>query len=111
MLKARRKSVTGSAARTGARVLLEFLLAFGYGIGRAYWGQGLIPEAAQALIAHGREDLTLTRIWCGWFDGNEKSRRVQEKLGFRYDRTEPDVPCAIPGVLHTVHVSRLDLQP
>lgn len=91
--------------------LAEGEAEIGYWIGRAYWGQGLIPEAAQALIAHGREDLALTRIWCGWFDGNEKSRRVQEKLGFRYDRTESDVPCAIPGVLHTVHVSRLDLQP
>ena len=78
----------------------------GYWIGRQYWGRGLIPEAAAALIDHGKEDLGLARIWCGWFDGNEKSRRVQEKLGFRYDRTDRDIPCAIPGVLHTVHISR-----
>lgn len=26
----------------------------------------------------------MERVWCGYYDGNEKSRRVQEKLGFVY---------------------------
>ena len=28
----------------------------------------------------------MNRIWCGYYDGSEKSRRVQEKLGFVYQR-------------------------
>lgn len=50
----------------------------GYWIGVPFWGQGLIPEAVEELLRHGFEDLKLDRIWCGYFDGNEKSKRVQE---------------------------------
>ena len=39
-------------------------------------------------MRHGFEDLGLMAIWCGYFDGNEKSRRVGEKCGFQYVRTE-----------------------
>ena len=56
----------------------------GYWIGVPFWGKGLIPEAARELIRHGFEDLELDKIWCGWFDGNEKSERVQEKCGFTW---------------------------
>ena len=85
--------------------LAEGEAEIGYWIGRAYWGQGLIPEAAQALIAHGREDLALTRIWCGWFDGNEKSRRVQEKLGFVYHHTCNDVPVPLMNETRIGHTN------
>lgn len=44
----------------------------------AVLGTGLIPEAVEELLRHGFEDLKLDRIWCGYFDGNEKSKRVQE---------------------------------
>ncbi len=61
----------------------------GYWIGKPYWGQGLIPEAAREMLRYGFETLKLNKIWCGYYDGNEKSRRVQEKLGFIYqNRTE-----------------------
>lgn len=60
----------------------------GYWIGVPYWGQGLIPEAVRELMRYGFEELGLQNIWCGYFDGNEKSRRVQEKCGFRYQCTK-----------------------
>ncbi|MGL5435148.1 MAG: GNAT family N-acetyltransferase [Lachnospiraceae bacterium] len=53
-----------------------------------FWGYGYIPEAAQELIRRGFDDLNLASIWCGYFDGNEKSKRVSEKCGFKYIRTE-----------------------
>ncbi|MBQ1217744.1 MAG: GNAT family N-acetyltransferase [Clostridia bacterium] len=59
----------------------------GYWIGKPFWGQGLIPEASQELLRHAFEDLNMNRIWCGYYDGNEKSRRVQQKLGFVYHHT------------------------
>ena len=61
----------------------------GYWIGVPYWGQGLIPEAVREMMRCGFEDLGLHTIWCGYFDGNEKSRRVQEKCGFVYHHTNP----------------------
>ena len=71
----------------------------GYWIGVPYWGQGLIPEAVRELMRYGFEELKLEKMWCGYFDGNEKSKRVQEKCGFRYHHTKENVPCAIEGLL------------
>lgn len=56
----------------------------GYWIGKCFWGQGLIPEASRELLRYAFEELGMRAIWCGYYDGNEKSRRVQEKLGFVY---------------------------
>ncbi len=62
----------------------------GYWIGVPYWGQGLIPEAVRELQRRCFEDLGCTAIWCGYYDGNEKSKRVQEKCGFRFHHTVAD---------------------
>lgn len=58
-----------------------------YWIGVPYWGQGLIPEALERLIAHAFIDLKLSNLWCGFFVENQKSKRAQEKCGFIYDHT------------------------
>lgn len=63
----------------------------GYWIGVPYWGRGLVPEAAREVLRHAYEDLGLARVWCGYYVGNEQSKRVQEKLGFRYQWTN-DAP-------------------
>lgn len=80
----------------------------GYWIGVPFWGQGLIPEAARALIRRGFRELHLARIWCGYFDGNEKSRRVQEKCGFVYHHTNYDRYWAPTDTVHTEHVTVLE---
>ncbi|WP_081501539.1 GNAT family N-acetyltransferase [Slackia sp. CM382] len=82
----------------------------GYWIGVPYWGQGLMPEAARELMRYGFENLRLNRIWCGYFDGNEKSKRVQEKCGFHYHHTAYNVPCAIEGVFRTGHITCLSIE-
>lgn len=58
-----------------------------YWIGVPFWGQGLIPEAMREVIRYAFADLQLKNLWCGYFDGNEKSKRAQEKCGFRYHHT------------------------
>jgi RimJ/RimL family protein N-acetyltransferase len=63
----------------------------GYWMGKPYWGQGLIPEASKEMLRHGFEDLGMEKIWCGYYEGNEKSKRVQEKLGFKYHSTNENV--------------------
>ena len=52
----------------------------GYWLGEPFWGRGYMPEAAYALMKRGFETLEMTTIWCGYYDGNKKSKRVQEKL-------------------------------
>ncbi|WP_329886582.1 GNAT family N-acetyltransferase [Pseudoramibacter faecis] len=79
----------------------------GYWIGVPYWGQGLIPEAVREIMRYGFEELNLNRLWCGYFDGNKKSKRVQEKCGFRYHHTAENVPCAMEGILRTEHITCL----
>lgn len=79
----------------------------GYWIGVPFWGRGLVPEAARELLRHAFEDLKLNRIWCGYYDGNEKSKRVQEKLGFRYQRTSEELPVPLMGETRKGHVSLL----
>lgn len=64
----------------------------GYWLGKPFWGRGYMPEAAAELLRRGFEDLGMNAIWCGYYDGNAQSKRVQEKLGFVYHHTCPDVP-------------------
>ncbi len=63
----------------------------GYWIGKPYWGQGLIPEAVKALLARCFNELGLDAVWCGYYDGNVKSKRVCEKCGFKYHHTNQDI--------------------
>jgi RimJ/RimL family protein N-acetyltransferase len=57
----------------------------GYWIGKPYWGQGYVTEAAQALVRYGFEELGLNRIYASHFGSNPASGRVMEKLGMRYE--------------------------
>ncbi len=73
----------------------------GYWIGKPFWGQGLVPEAAREMLRYAFEDLKMNRIWCGYYDGNEKSRRVQEKLGFVYQRKTEGIEVSLLGEIRT----------
>ena len=79
----------------------------GYWIGVPYWGQGLVPEAAREVLRHAFEDLHLERVWCAYYDGNEKSKKVQEKLGFRHQWTNENVPVLQMGETRKEHVNRM----
>lgn len=79
----------------------------GYWIGTPFWGQGLIPEAVAELMRHAFEDLKLHILWCGYFDGNDKSKRVQEKMGFTYHHTKENMRWERLDVIRTLHVTCL----
>ncbi len=79
----------------------------GYWLGRDFWGRGIMPEAARELIRHAFETLGMRAVWCGYYDGNEKSRRVQQKLGFEYQFTTKDVDVPLLNEKRTGHVSIL----
>jgi RimJ/RimL family protein N-acetyltransferase len=67
----------------------------------------LIPEAVEELMRYGFEELKLECIWCGYYDGNEKSRRVQEKCGFRYQWTTEGLDVPLMHERRTGHVNLL----
>ena len=60
----------------------------GYWMARPFWGKGYMPEAVRALLSL-YFSLGAERIWCAHAEGNDKSRRVIEKCGFRYRFTAP----------------------
>ena len=61
----------------------------GYVLHKSYWGQGLMPEAANRVISWCFEELKLDYLTCSHFDWNMQSSRVIEKTGFRYWGTSP----------------------
>ncbi|MGD1823184.1 MAG: GNAT family N-acetyltransferase [Pleomorphochaeta sp.] len=80
----------------------------GYWIGVPYWGEGLVPEAIDEIIRFSFEELNLNKIWCGYFEGNLKSKRAQEKCGFKYHHTNNNVYWSLMDDIRTEHVSVLE---
>jgi len=56
----------------------------GYVLSRDYWGRGIMPEAASKVISYCFDVLLLDAVFCGYFKRNNQSKRVNEKLGFKY---------------------------
>ena len=82
----------------------------GYWIGKPFWGRGLIPEAAGELLRHAFEDLGMAKVFCGYYDGNEKSKRVQEKIGMRYQWTAEEVDVPLMHETRKGHVNAITRQ-
>ena len=59
----------------------------GYVLSKAYWGQGLMPEAVKAVIDWLFSEKKLDFIIVGHFDRNAQSKRVVEKCSFQYIKT------------------------
>jgi RimJ/RimL family protein N-acetyltransferase len=53
----------------------------GWCLGRAWWGRGIMPEAAEAVIAYLFERAGFNRVAARYDTRNAKSGRVMEKLG------------------------------
>ncbi len=60
----------------------------GYGLARAYWGQGLGSEALRAILRFGFDQLDLNRIYARTIADNHESVRLLERLGFRREGTQ-----------------------
>lgn len=82
-------------------------LEIGYWIGVPYWGKGMVPEAVKRLIRHCFEDMNCPGLWCGYYKGNEKSKRVQEKCGFVYHHTEYNKQNDLMGDIRTEYFTYL----
>lgn len=57
----------------------------GYVISSDYWGNGITPEAANALLKYGFENMDLVRIQAKCLVENNASARVMEKIGMSFE--------------------------
>lgn len=108
-LKKEERAIGSAGLMVGEKSNLDipkYEAEIGYWIGVPYWGQGFIPEAAQELMRHAFDDLGMTALWCGYFDGNEKSKRVNEKCGFHFHHTE-EKEWPLIGATKTQHITRI----
>ena len=58
-------------------------LSIGYELARAHWGRGYMTEALRAMVEHAFEHKGVEVLSISHFAGNDRSRRVIEKCGFR----------------------------
>ena len=75
----------------------------GYVLSRDYWGMGIMTEAVRAVIDYLFNNLDWDFLTCGYYDFNDKSKRVQKKCGFMpYRRLVMDTRLGTtePGVLN-----------
>lgn len=64
-----------------------------------------MPEASREIIRHGFEEIGMTTIWCGYYEGNQKSKRVQEKVGFVYHHTCENVSVPLMNEVRVGHTN------
>ena len=79
----------------------------GYWLGKPFWGRGIVPEAAEEMLRHAFEDIGMAKVWVGYYEGNTKSKRVQEKCGFHYQWRSEGVDVPLMHEKRTGHVSSM----
>lgn len=62
-------------------------VSVGYGLARDHWGQGLMTEAVEALVAVASSLPGVHRVWAYCDIENTASARVMEKVGMEYEAT------------------------
>ncbi|MBI3658948.1 GNAT family N-acetyltransferase [Candidatus Acetothermia bacterium] len=66
----------------------ERIFELGFHIRTAHWGKGYASEAARAVMKYAFTELRAQALFAGHHPHNEVSRRLLQKLGFRYTHDE-----------------------
>ena len=83
VLKAERKLVGGVGMRIKNPAHRE--ADIGYVLNRRYWNQGIMTEAARAMLRFGFGELGMHRIYATCDAQNAASARVMQKMGMQYE--------------------------
>ena len=67
----------------------------GFHILKSQWGGGYAAEAARAAMAHAFDSLQVAALFAGHHPANEASRRLLQRLGFRFTHAEYYVPTGL----------------
>lgn len=78
-------------------------IEIGWGLRKAWWGQGLVSEAAKCCLEFARDDLGLKEVLSFTTPENIKSIAVMERIGmervqggdFMHPKIDPDSPFAL----------------
>ncbi len=68
----------------GSTIQKEGEYELGFWIGKQYQRNGYAYEAASEVLRHAFIDLKIETVWYCYFEGNDKSKFLQEKLGFAF---------------------------
>ncbi|MBR2861020.1 MAG: GNAT family N-acetyltransferase [Clostridia bacterium] len=77
----------------------------GFWLGKSFWGNGFMPEAVNVILSYCFDSLNMSTVWCGYYDGNHKSKRVQEKVGFIFHHTCNEVPVPLLNEIRIGHTN------
>ena len=72
-------------------------------IGKPYWNNGYASEAVLAVIGRCFNTLRCSGIWYCYYAGNEQSKRVAEKTGFKYHHTIENMEIPLTGEKKTTY--------
>ena len=72
-------------------------------IGKPYWNNGYATEAVMALIGRCFNNLRCNGIWYCYYAGNDRSKRVAEKTGFKYHHTVENMEVPLTGEKKTTY--------
>ncbi len=76
-------TLAGTAGIFGWTDAPEPSAEIGYDLAPQWWGQGLMSESLEAIVAYAFATLGMARLDAFVFDGNDRSRRTLERVGFR----------------------------
>ena len=68
----------------------EHSCELGYWLGKKYWGKGFATEAVGRILELGFSELNLSNIYAAYKIGNEASKKVLEKSGFKFYRSKEE---------------------
>lgn len=93
--------------KTGRAWLKERETEAGYWIGRPFQGRGYASEALDKLIERAFTVLNMRTVWAGYYEGNDASRRVQEKCHMTWHHVEEHTWCELLGEYRDEHFMRI----
>lgn len=75
----------------------EKIFEIGFHIMSDFWGKGFATEAAMGVVIYAKNNLKLEKLFAGHNPENQSSRKVLEKIGFKYTHDEFYEPT---GLMH-----------
>ena len=104
-------SLVGSQAVSAENFGADRHVATGSWLGRAHQRRGIGTEMRAAVLELAFRGLGAAVAMSAWLEGNEASRRVSEKLGYRDAGVRTEHPRGEPVVAHQVELRRSDWEP
>ncbi len=100
-------SISLKSASENFDIAAEGELEVGYWLGSRYWNHGYASEALDAMVSRAFNDLGCPVLWCGFFEGNERSKLCMEKRGFTYVKSTPSFERPLLGDTAKAYFYRL----